>query len=301
MMDRFQALEIFTAVADQGSFAAASRALRLSPPAITRGIAALEAHLGVPLFHRSTRTVSMTDQGAGVLDRARRLLADLADFERTARGTMSAPQGQLHVTAPVVFGRLHVVPVVSALLERYPDLSIQLMLIDRNVRIIEEGIDVAVRIGPLADSALKSLTIGHVRQVIVASGEYLARHKAPKTPTDLIDHKIIATTGPRAAGEWRFGDRRKSKVKVKPCLLTNTVESAIAAAENGCGIANFLSYQVDDALRCGRLFELFASEQAKPLPVSLLFPDNRSGLPAVRAFIEAMQQKMGETGIGSGA
>lgn len=291
-MDRFQALEMFVAVADQGSFAAAARALRQSPPAVTRGIAALEAHLGVPLFHRSTRTVSLTDQGAGLLDLARRMLADFSDLERSARGTMSAPQGQLHITAPVVFGRLHVVPVVSALLERYPDLSIQLMLIDRNVRIIEEGIDVAVRIGSLADSALKSVTIGHVHQVIVASADYLARHKPPKTPADLVDHKIIATTGPRAANEWRFGDRRKSQVKVKPCLLTNTVESAIAAAENGSGIGNFLSYQVDDALRCGRLFELFGPEQAKPLPVSLLFPDNRSALPAVRAFIEAMQERM---------
>jgi DNA-binding transcriptional LysR family regulator len=301
MMDRFQALEIFVAVADQGSFVAASRVLRLSPPAVTRGVAALEDHFGVTLFHRSTRTVSLTDQGAGLLDTSRQILADIRNLERKARGTTSAPQGQLHITAPVVFGRLHVVPVVSALLERHADLSIQLMLIDRNVRIIEEGIDVAVRIGPLADSALKSLTIGHVRQVIVASAEYLARHKAPKTLADLVNHKIIATTGPRAAGEWRFGDRRKSQVKVTPCLLTNTVESAIAAAENGSGIGNFLSYQVDDALRCGRLFELFAPDQAKPLPISLLFPNNRSGLPAVRAFIEAMQQKMGETGIGSGA
>jgi DNA-binding transcriptional LysR family regulator len=300
-MDRLQMLDMFVAVVDQGGFAAAARTLRQSPPAVTRGIAALEDQLGVPLFHRSTRTVSLTDQGAGLLDMARRLLADFADLERKARGTMSVPQGQLHITAPVVFGRLHVVPVVSALLDRYPDLSVQLMLIDRNVRIIEEGIDVAVRIGPLADSALKAVTIGHVRQVIVASPAYLARHKPPKTPADLVDHKIIASTGPRAAGEWRFGERRKIQVKVKPSLLTNTVESAIAAVENGSGIGNFLSYQVDDALRNDRLFELFALDEVKPLPVSLLFPDNRSALPAVRAFIEAMQAKMRETGIGGGA
>jgi DNA-binding transcriptional LysR family regulator len=292
MMDRFQMLEMFVAVADQGSFAAASRAMRLSPPAVTRGIAALEDHYGVALFHRSTRTVSLTTQGAGLLAASRQILADIRNLERKARGTMSAPQGQLYITAPVVFGRLHVMPVVSALLDRHAELTIQLMLIDRNVRIVEEGIDVAVRIGPLADSALKSLTIGHVRQVIVASPDYLERHKAPQSPAELTDHKIIATTGPRAGTEWRFGGRRKSQVKIKPCLLTNTVESAIAAAENGSGIANFLSYQVEDALRCGRLVELFPARPAERLPVSLLFPDNRSGLPSVRAFIEAMQQKM---------
>lgn len=291
-MDRFQMLEMFVAVADQGSFAAASRAMRLSPPAVTRGIAALEEHYGVPLFHRSTRTVSLTTQGAGLLAASRQILADIGNLERKARGTMSAPQGQLYITAPVVFGRLHVMPVVSALLNRHAELTVQLMLIDRNVRIIEEGIDVAVRIGPLADSALKSLTIGHVRQVIVASPDYLARHKAPQSPAELTDHKIIATTSPRAGTEWRFGERRKDYVKIKPCLLTNTVESAIAAAESGSGIANFLSYQVEDALQCGRLVELFPARPTEPLPVSLLFPDNRSGLPAVRAFIQAMQQKL---------
>lgn len=285
-------LDMFVAVADQGSFAAAARTLRLSPPAVTRGIAALEDHLRVPLFHRSTRTVALTDQGAGLLESARRLLADLQSLERTARGSLSAPQGQLHITAPVVFGRRHVMPVVSALLERHGDLTIQLMLIDRNVRIIEEGIDVAVRIGPLVDSALTSVTIGHVRQVIVASPDYLARHKAPETPADLNLHRIIATTGPRAGNEWRFGGRRTTQVKLKPCLLTNTVESAIVAAESGIGIANFLSYQVDDALNAGRLVELFPSVPAVPLPVSLLFPGNRSGLPSVRVFIEAMQQQM---------
>jgi DNA-binding transcriptional LysR family regulator len=287
-MDRFEALEMFVAVADHGSFAAASRALRVSPPAVTRGIAALEAGLGVALFHRSTRTVSLTNEGAGLLEKSRRLLVDLGDVERQARGAMSEPQGQLYVTAPVVFGRLHVMPVVAELLALHADLNVQMMLIDRNVRIVEEGIDIAVRIGALADSALKVVTIGHVRQVIVASPVYLARYGTPERPTELRDHNIIATTGPRAAHEWRFGEGRDAQVRLTPRLLTNTVESAIAAAEAGSGVANFLSYQVSDSLRSGRLVELLGTLQPKPIPVSLLFQASRGGLPAVRAFITAM-------------
>jgi DNA-binding transcriptional LysR family regulator len=289
-MDRFEALEMFVAVADHGSFAAASRALRVSPPAVTRGIAALEIRLGVALFHRSTRSVSLTNEGAGLLEKSRRLLIDLSDVERHARGAMSEPRGQLYVTAPVVFGRLHVMPVITELLTRHPNLTVQMMLIDRNVRIIEEGIDIAVRIGALADSALKAVTIGQVRQVIVASPAYLARHGTPANPAELIRHDIIATTGPRAANEWRFGEMRGATVRLTPRLLTNTVESAIAAAEADSGIANFLSYQVNDALRSGRLLELLSAQQPKPIPVSLLFPASRSELPSVRAFITAMSK-----------
>jgi DNA-binding transcriptional LysR family regulator len=288
MMDRFAALEMFVAVADHGSFASAARVLRISPPAVTRGIAALEERFGIALFYRSTRTVTLTNEGAGLLEKTRQLLTDLGDVERQGRGTTSEPRGQLLITAPVVFGRLHVLPVITRLLAEHDDLNVEIMLIDRNVRIIEEGIDVAVRIGPLADSALKAITIGSVRQVIVASPTYLARNAAPERPADLAHHDIIATTGPRAANEWRFGERRETLIRIKPRLLTNTVDSAIAAAEDGVGIANFLSYQVDDALRAGRLIELLGCEPPKPLPVSLLFQASRSGMPAVRAFIAAM-------------
>lgn len=287
-MDRIAMLEMFVAVADQGSLAPAARVLRISPPAVTRGIAALEERLGVALFHRSTRAVSLTEQGDNLVDKARRLLVDFGDVERQIQGASLKPQGQLYITAPVVFGRLHVLPVVTELLAQHPDLNIQMMLIDRNVRIIEEGIDVAVRIGPLIDSSLKAVAIGTVRQVIVASPAYLARHAQPESPADLLHHNIIGTTGPRAANEWRFGKKREILISVKPRLLTNTVESALAAAEAGSGIANFLSYQVDEALRAGRLIELLGAERPKSIPVSLLFQASRGGLPSVRAFIAAM-------------
>ena len=290
-MDRLHTLEMFVAVADKGGFAAAARVLRVSPPAVTRGIAELEARLGVVMFHRSTRAVTLTDEGAGFLEKARRIINELGDAERALSGAQSEPRGLLYVTAPVTFGRLHVLPVVTELLDRHQELNIRMMLVDRNVRIIEEGIDVAVRIGPLADSALKAVPIGAVRQVLVASPAYLARHIAPDTADDLADHDLIATTGPRGANEWRFGSRGEKQVTVQPRLLLNTVDSAVSAAEAGVGIANLLSYQVDDLLRVGTLIEVLRPDTPVALPVNLLFEASRSAAASTRAFIDAMRDR----------
>ena len=290
-MDRLQTLEMFVAVADRGGFAAAARALRVSPPAVTRGIAELEARLGVVMFHRSTRAVTLTNEGAGFLEKARRIINELGDAERALSGAQSEPRGLLYVTAPVTFGRLHVLPVVTELLDRHQELNIRMMLVDRNVQIIEEGIDVAVRIGPLADSALKAVPIGAVRQVLVASPAYLARHTAPDTVNDLADHDLIATTGPRGANEWRFGSRGEKQVAVQPRLLLNTVDSAVSAAETGVGIANLLSYQVDDMLRVGTLIEVLRPDTPVALPVNLLFEASRSAAASTRAFIDAMRDR----------
>lgn len=295
-MDRFEAIEMVAAVADTGSFIGASRALRVSPPAVTRGVAALEARLGVVLFHRSTRAVSLTDEGARFIAQVRPLLAGIGEAERALRGAQTEPSGQLYITAPVVFGRLHVLPVVNDLIDRNPQLDIRMMLIDRNVRIVEEGIDVAVRIGALADSSLKAVRIGSVRQVIVASPAYLARFGAPDTPKALAAHRTIAMTGPRAGDEWRFGGRLK--VALKPRLRLNTVDAAIAAVEAGAGIANLLSYQADGALTAGRMVELLKPEKPEAIPVHLLFEASRGATPATRAFISAMQQRAREPGWG---
>ena len=286
-MDRLGTYEMFIAVAEQGSFSGAAQQLRVSPPALSRGIAELEARLGVSLFHRSTRAVSLTDQGTALLPRAQRLVAELADAERSAAGAQSEPRGQLYLTAPVAFGRLHVLPVVTELLDRHPALEVRMMLIDRNVRTIEEGIDVAVRIGALGDSVLKSVQIGMVRQVIAASPAYLGRRGVPADPGQLSQHQLIASSGPRAASEWRFAGRKEAPVR--PRLHVNTVEAALAAAEAGTGIANFLSYQVADALSSGRLIEVLRPAAAQALPVSLLFEASRANLPAARSFIEAMK------------
>lgn len=290
-MDRLEAFGMFVGVADHGGFAAAARVLNVSPPAVTRGIAALEAHLGVVLFHRSTRAVSLTDEGLRLLERVRPLLAELADAERQARGTRTEPSGQLYVTAPVAFGRLHVLPVVADLLDRHSGLDIRMMLIDRNVRIVEEGIDVAVRIGELTDSSLKAIRIGAVRQMIVASPGYLARHGEPDAPDELSAHDTIATTGPRGADQWRFGERERTRVTIRPRLLLNTVDSTIAAAEAGIGIANLLSYQVEEGLTAGRLVEILRPERPRRIPIHLLFEASRAASPATRAFIDAMSSR----------
>lgn len=296
-MDRLLTLEMFVAVASEGGFAAAARKLNSSPPAVTRGIAALEARLGTVLFHRSTRAVALTDEGAAFLEQARRILADLAGAERELRGAAAEPRGQLYVTAPVMFGRLHVLPVVGALMAEHSELMVRMMLIDRNVRIVEEGIDVAVRIGALSDSGLKAVRIGWVRQMLVASPAYLARRRAPQTIAELAGHDLIGTMGPRAAGEWQLASG-KWRLDPRPRLVLNTVDGALAAAEAGLGIANLLSYQLADALGAGRLIALLADEQPPPLPVHLLFEPSRAGLPAVRAFVDAMKARMRAAGLG---
>ncbi|MBL0916937.1 MAG: LysR family transcriptional regulator, partial [Sphingopyxis sp.] len=254
-MDRLQTLEMFVAVASEGGFAAAARKLGSSPPAVTRGIAALEARLGAALFHRSTRAVALTDEGTAFLGEARRLLGELAEAERAVRGVQAAPGGQLYLTAPVMFGRLHVLPVVDALLTEHTDLAVRMMLIDRNVRIVEEGIDVAVRIGPLADSSLKAVRIGAVRQMLVASPAYLARRGAPASVADLAEHELIGTVGPRASSEWQFAEGRW-RIERRPRLVLNTVDAVLAAVEAGRGIANLLSYQLAEAIDAGRLVAL---------------------------------------------
>lgn len=296
-MDRLLTLEMFVAVASEGGFAAAARKLGSSPPAVTRGIAALEARLGTALFHRSTRAVALTDAGAAFLGEARRILADLAGAERALRGAAAAPSGQLHLTAPVMFGRLHVLPVVDAMMTEHRELGVRMMLIDRNVRIVEEGIDVAVRIGALADSGLKAVRIGRVRQMLAASPAYLARRGAPHGIADLKGHDLIGTMGPRWTSEWQFA-RERWRLPAPPRLTVNTVDGALAAAEAGLGIANLLSYQLAEAIDAGRLIALLEQEQPPALPVHLLFEPSRAALPAVRLFVEAMQARMRMAGLG---
>lgn len=288
-MDRFEALTAFVAVADHRGFATAARALGMSPPAITRAVAGLERHLGVSLFHRSTRAVSLTDDGAAFLDRARRLLAELREAEQVVMGGRSVPRGQLYVTAPVMFGRLHVLPVIGTLLEEHEGLSARMMLLDRNVRIVEEGIDVAVRIGALADSALRAVGIGSVRQTIVASPAYLARHGTPFDPADLASHRCILGSGVRAGDTWSFGQKGEQIVEIAPRLTLNAIDATLDAAEAGLGLANVLSYQSAALVASGRLVEVLADHAPAPLPVSLLYDAGRAAMPAVRLFIEAMR------------
>lgn len=288
-MDRLKAYEVFVAVAEAGSFNAAARRLGLSAQGVTRAIQALESHLDQLLLHRSTRALSLTAQGAALLPAARQALQDLADAEQALRGARAEPSGELHVTAPVMFGRLHVVPAVAQLLARHDKLDVRLLLVDRNIRLVEEGIDLALRIGRLADSALMAARIGQVRPAIVASPAYLARRGVPASAAELSGHDLIVSTGPRGSREWRGMGRHR--------LHVNTVDSMLAAVESGIGLANLLSYQVADGIAAGRLIEVLQPDEPEWLPVSLLFEGARARAPATRAFITAMKQRATESGL----
>lgn len=291
-MDRLESLAAFAHVADLGGFAAAARAMRVSPTAITRAIAGLEERLGVALLHRTTRSVRLTEEGALFLPRARQVLADLREAENLVMGAQSEPQGTLVVTAPVVFGRTHVVPVVAKLLARHPRLTIQLLLLDRMVQMVEEGIDIAIRIGDLADSALHSVRLGEVRRVLVASPAYLKAHGKPATVSELRQHAIVAFTGISPSDEWRFGVEDKTVVRIRPRLVLNNADAGIAAVIRGLGIGRFLSYQVAEDIAAGRLRTLLDEVAPAPAPVHLLFQALRSASPNVRSFIDAAKASL---------
>ena len=260
-MDRFAALNSFVAVAERGGFAPAARHLGMSPPAVTRSIAALERHLGVSLFRRSTRSVALTEEGAALLERSRDILTQLQEAERAAMGGQSTPQGELYVTAPVVFGRLHVLPVIADLLAAHRGLSVRLLSVDRNIRLVEEGIDVAVRIGELRDSSLRTVAIGSVRQVLVASPDYCERRGRPAWPKELAAHDIITGDNVRTGTHWRLGPGSQGVV-VTPRLTLTSIDAQIAAAAAGLGIANVLSYQAAEGLAAGTLCSVLGRARA---------------------------------------
>jgi DNA-binding transcriptional LysR family regulator len=288
-MDRLSTLELFVAAADRQSFTQAAQTVGCSPTAASRAIAALESTLGIVLFRRSTRQVALTDEGAAYRDRIGPLLIALREASRPSAGADATPKGELHITAPTMFGRQHVLPVLARLLSEYPHLSARLLLIDRNVRLVEEGIDIAVRIGSLADSSLKAIKIGAVHRVIVASPDYLARRGLPNTVSDLADHDLIGTAGPRAAGQWKFGTRQP---KLQMRLTVTTVDAALAAAKAGMGLASLLSYQVADAARSGSLVEVLSEMSQTALPVHLLFDGRLGNANGRAAFITAMKEAM---------
>ena len=286
-MDRLTAMRAFAAVADRGSFAEAARYLRLSPAAVTRAVAQLEDQLGLVLLQRTTRSVRLTERGAAYLDSCRQVFADIEHGEKLARGENAEPRGALTVAAPLLFGRLHVLPIVEALLRAHPALSIRLMLSDRVVHLVEEGIDVAVRIAALADSALIATKLGEVQRVLVASPNYLDAHGTPQTPAALAQHDVIAFEGMDATNDWYFGPPGKTMVRVEPRLAVNSADAAIAAAEAGFGITRALSYQVRESIEKGRLRLVLQSAAPPPVPISVVHSARRLGATNLAAFVTA--------------
>src|SRR5512143_3110158 len=229
-MDRLSAMAAFVAVVDEAGFAAAARKLRQSPPAVTRAVAELESRMGVRLLSRTTRSVRLTEAGARYAADCRRILADVADSEASTIGAHSQPRGHLVITAPVLFGRMYVMPIVTEYLDRYPETDVSCWYVDRVVNLIEEGIDVAIRIGDLADSSLQAVGVGRVDRVVCASRRYLKRHGVPREPRELGEHRIVSAGAVTPTQEWSFvADGRPLRVRVRPRLSTTSNDSAIVA------------------------------------------------------------------------
>jgi DNA-binding transcriptional LysR family regulator len=287
-MDRLNAMSAFVSVAELRGFAAAARRLHLSPAAVTRLIAGLEDHLGIVLLQRTTRSVNLTEAGARFLDDARLILAAVAEAEDGARARRTTPSGRLVVAAPLMFGRLEVAPLMCDFLAAYPAVVGELSLADRAVSLVDEGVDVAVRIGHLDDSSLRVRVVGKTRRVVVGSPAYLRKRRARlKTPAHLPKHALIHFTAMTATPEWRFGaGAREQRIAFAPALVTNSADAAIGHAERGGGLTMALAYQVAHAVRDGRLEIVLEQYEPPPLPIQLVQPAARLVSANVRAFGE---------------
>lgn len=287
-MDQLHAIRVFVKAADAGGFAAAARALNMSPPAVTRAIATLEAHIGARLFTRTTRAIKLTEIGQRYRDDCRRILADLAEAEAAAAGRYTSPSGRLVVTAPTLFGHHYVMPILMAYLDAHPAVQAQALFVDRVTNIVEEGIDVAIRIGNLPDSSHSAIRVGQVRRVICGSPDYFARYGRPDSPTDLARHRIIATTLGTSATQiaWRFGARGKTSVAIESPLHCHTIDSAIMAARAGWGITRVLSYQIGPAVQAGDLEIVMAAHEEAPIPVHVVHHEGRRASATVRSFVD---------------
>lgn len=295
-MDRLDELAVLVAVVDQGSLVAAARRLRRSPPAITRALAALERRVGARLIERTTRRLSATEAGRALAEQSRALLSA---YDETVADVSPAPvRGLLRITAPVQFGRRHVAPIVTAFLRKFPESQVELVLHDRYLDLIEEALDVAVRIGALADSSLLVRRVGEVRRLVVASPDYLARRGTPAKPAELTAHDTIFSTSTWGPLEWRFGSRgRTTVVRLVPRLLANDVEARLAAARAGHGIVRVLSYQVSEDMAAGRLVRLLRGFEPPPLPVQLVAASRAHMPPKIRTFLDLAAEQLGRLRI----
>ena len=302
-MDRLHLMGVYVAVAEEQGFAAAARKLHISPPAVTRAIAALEEHVKVKLLTRTTRHVRTTEAGQRYLDDARRILADADAADEAAAGINTEPRGHLTVTAPVLFGRMFVIPGIVEYLKRYPDTQIGAQFMDRNVNLLEEGIDVGIRIGELPDSSMRALSVGSIRLVLCASPDYLQQHNLPRKPDELLKHTIIASSAGNNAVGWRFNTRNgkqttkgktleEKTLRIKPRLTVTTNDAAIDAAVRGFGITRLLSYQIAPQLASGKLKIILSEYEPSPRPIHIVHREGRYTSSRTRAFIDLMAEQL---------
>jgi DNA-binding transcriptional LysR family regulator len=292
-MDRLHLMSVFVAVAEEESFAGGARRIGISPPAATRSIAALETRLGVKLLHRTTRFVRVTEAGQRYLDDARRILGEVDEADETVAGIHAEPRGHLAVTAPVLFGRMFVVPGIVEYLQRNPGMAVSALLLDRVVNLLEEGLDVGVRIGELPDSSMKAIRVGQVRLVVCASPGYLAERGLPNTPSDLAHHLVVAASTVSPVVEWKFGrDAQTSVVRVKPRLTVNSNAAAIEAVRRGFGMTRLLSYQIAPYLASGQLKTVLSEFEPGHLPIHVVHREGRSASAKVRTFVDLMVARL---------
>ncbi len=292
-MDRLNAMGVFVAVAEEESFAAAARRLNSSPPAVTRTIAALEAHLGIKLLTRTTRFVRATDAGLRYLESARRILAEADEADEAAAGVHASPRGQLAVTAPVLFGSMHVMPSIVEYLECYPEVSVNAVFLDRVVNLLEEGIDVGIRIGALPNSTMRAIPVGSVRRIVCASPQYLSRHPGLHEPRDLAGQTIISASPVSPGKEWQMGEGKcQVSVKIQPRLTVTNNAAAIEAALKGFGITRLMSYQVADHLASGHLVRLLPEYEPAALPVHVIHLEGRQASAKVRSLVDVIVERL---------
>jgi DNA-binding transcriptional LysR family regulator len=292
-MDRLESMSILLAVVDAGSLSAAARRLAMPLPTVSRKVAELEAHLNTRLLHRTTRQLSLTEAGASYVASCRRILEEIGEAERIVTGEYATPKGELVVTAPVLFGRLHILPVVAEFLAAYPQIDVRLVFTDRVVHLMDEQIDVAVRIGELPDSSMMATGVGAVRRVVCGSPAYLAAHGVPARPQDLAAHDCISFAVLESKRAWVFGSgKAELSVPVRSRVAVNMSEAAIAAAILGVGLVRVLSYQVADAVRERKLGVVLEAFESAPLPVSLVHK-GQAPLPLkLRAFLDFVAPRL---------
>lgn len=286
-MDKLRAMTNFVRIVEAGSLTGAARRLDTSLTSVVRNLAALEHALGVRLLNRSTRRLALTEEGREYFARCQRLLAELEEAEAVLSARQTEPAGRLAITAPAMFGRLHVGPVVAEFLAAYPAVRAELLLVDRVVDLLDEGIDLAIRIGQLPDSSLVALPVGDTRRVVCASPAYLARHGTPAHPRELAGHRCIRFTGLGQGAEWSFGGPAPGvRVSIADVLATNQVDAALDACVHGVGCGRFFSYQVDALVADGALSLVLADFEPPPVPVSIAYPHSRLLSSRVRAFVD---------------
>jgi DNA-binding transcriptional LysR family regulator len=292
-MDRLQTMAMFVAVSEAQSFSAAARQLNVSPPVITRAVAELEKKLGVKLLNRTTRYVRPTEAGSRYVEDARRILEEIERVDEAAAGVNTEPRGPLVVTSPVLFGRIHVMPGIVDYLKRYPETEIQALFVDRVVNMLEEGIDVAIRIGELPDSTLRALKVGVVRQVTVASPVYLRQFGEPDSPENLSSHSIIASSAANHFIDWQFKTALKTRTfRTKPRLVVSTNDAAIEAAREGFGITRVLSYQVASYLENDELVTILQDYEPEETPIHIVHREERHSSSKIRTFIDLLADKL---------